>query len=110
MSQTKQVAGLGHPCATLPSIVSPLGPWSWLAKLKPMTNYGHDLQFVQLTDHGRKVLAEALQTLRTTLHETFGSHLADSEVAGLRGTLRLLLEKNGAWQEARCNPTLAKPR
>jgi DNA-binding MarR family transcriptional regulator len=65
---------------------------------------------VQLTDHGRKVLGEAERTFRTTLHETFGSHLADSEVAELRRTLRHLLEKNGAWQEARCNPTLAKPR
>ena len=31
-------------------------------------------------------------------------------VAELRRTLRHLLEKNDAWQEARCNPTLAKPR
>jgi DNA-binding MarR family transcriptional regulator len=65
---------------------------------------------VQLTDHGRKVLGEAEQTFRTTLHETFGSHLAVGEVAELRRTLRHLLEKNDAWQEARCNPTLAKPR
>ena len=65
---------------------------------------------VQLTDHGRKVLAEAEQTFRTTLHETFGSHLADSDVAELRRTLRHLLEKNDAWQESRCNPTLAKER
>jgi DNA-binding MarR family transcriptional regulator len=65
---------------------------------------------VQLTDHGRKVLGEAQHTFRTTLHETFGSHLADSEVAKLRRILRHLLEKNDAWQEARCNPILTKPR
>jgi DNA-binding MarR family transcriptional regulator len=65
---------------------------------------------VQLTDHGRKVLGEANQTFHSTLQETFGDHLGDSEVAELRRTLRHLLEKNGAWQEARCNPTLAKPR
>jgi len=65
---------------------------------------------VQLTDHGRKVLGEAQQTFRTTLHETFGSHLADIEVAELRRALRHLLEENGAWQDARCNPTIAKPR
>ena len=65
---------------------------------------------VQLTDHGRKVLGRAERTFRTTLHDTFGSHLADSEVAELRRALRHLLEENGAWQEARCNPTLAKPR
>jgi DNA-binding MarR family transcriptional regulator len=65
---------------------------------------------VQLTDHGRKVLGKAEQTFRTTLQETFGRHLADSEIAELRRVLRQLLEKNGAWQEARCNSTLAKPR
>ena len=65
---------------------------------------------VQLTDHGRKVLGEANQTFHSTLQETFGDHLGDSEVAELRRILRHLLEKNGAWQEARCNPTLAKPR
>ena len=43
---------------------------------------------VQLTDRGRKVLAEA--------DETF------------RHSLRKLLEQNGAWQEARCAPTLSK--
>jgi len=65
---------------------------------------------VQLTDHGRKVLGQAKETFRTTLHETFGNHLADSDVAELRRTLRHLLEKNDTWQEARCNPPFAKPR
>jgi DNA-binding MarR family transcriptional regulator len=65
---------------------------------------------VQLTDHGRKVLREANLTFRSTLQETFGDHLDDNDVADLRRALRHLLEKNGAWQEARCNPTLAKPR
>jgi DNA-binding MarR family transcriptional regulator len=65
---------------------------------------------VQLTDHGRTVLGEAKQTFHITLQETFGNHLADSEVARLRRTLRHLLEKNDAWQEARCNPTLAEAR
>jgi DNA-binding MarR family transcriptional regulator len=64
---------------------------------------------VQLTDHGRKVLGNAKQTFHSTLQETFGNHLADTEVAELRRALRHLLEKNGAWQEARCNPTLAMP-
>jgi DNA-binding MarR family transcriptional regulator len=59
---------------------------------------------VQLTDHGRKVLGDAKQTFHSTLRETFGDHLADTEVAELRRTLRHLLEKNGAWQEERCNP------
>jgi DNA-binding MarR family transcriptional regulator len=64
---------------------------------------------VQLTDHGRQVVSEANQTFRTTLQETFGDHLGDGEVAELRRALRHLLEKNGAWQEARCDPTLPEP-
>ena len=65
---------------------------------------------VQLTDHGRKVLGDANKTFHTTLQKTFGDHLGDIEVAELRRALRHLLEKNGAWQEARCNPTPTKPR
>jgi DNA-binding MarR family transcriptional regulator len=63
---------------------------------------------VVLTERGRKVLAEADETFRATLQETFGAHLRESEVAELRRSLRKLLERNGAWQEARCDPTLAK--
>ena len=65
---------------------------------------------VQLTDHGRKVLGKADQTFRTTLRENFGDYLGDDEVDELRRALRHLLEKNGAWQEARCNPIPTKPR
>jgi DNA-binding MarR family transcriptional regulator len=61
---------------------------------------------VQLTDRGRKVLAEADETFRVTLQEHLGDHLTDREVDSLRLTLRRLLEKNGAWQEARCDPSL----
>jgi DNA-binding MarR family transcriptional regulator len=59
---------------------------------------------VQLTDRGRKVLADADEIIRTTLQEVLGDHLTESEVAGLRGLLRKLLESNGAWQDARCAP------
>ncbi len=65
---------------------------------------------VQLTDRGRKVLAEADETFRIELQETFGDHLSESQVSELRAMLRKLLEKNGAWQEARCDPTLATPK
>ena len=64
---------------------------------------------VQLTDRGRAVLAEADETFRVILQETFGDHLAESEVSELRHSLRKLLESNGAWQEARCDPGLATP-
>lgn len=64
---------------------------------------------VLLTDKGKKVLVNADETFRTTLQETFGEHLTDAQVADLRAHLRRLLEKNGAWQEARCDPGAAKP-
>jgi len=65
---------------------------------------------VQLTDRGRTVLAEADETFRVILQETFGDHLTENAVSELRGSLRKLLEKNGAWQEARCDPGLATPK
>jgi DNA-binding MarR family transcriptional regulator len=64
---------------------------------------------VLLTDKGKKVLVNADETFRTTLQETFGEHLTDAQVADLRAYMRRLLEKNGAWQEARCDPGAAKP-
>jgi DNA-binding MarR family transcriptional regulator len=65
---------------------------------------------VQLTDRGRTVLAEADEAFRVILQESFGDHLTDDAVSDLRGSLRNLLEKNGAWQEARCDPGLATPK
>jgi DNA-binding MarR family transcriptional regulator len=65
---------------------------------------------VQLTDRGRTVLAEADETFRVILQETFGDHLTENAVSDLRRSLRKLLEKNGAWQEARCDPGLTTPK
>jgi DNA-binding MarR family transcriptional regulator len=59
---------------------------------------------VQLTEKGSKVLAAADEIFRTTLQQAFGDHLTGGEVTELRGLLRTLLERNGAWQEARCAP------
>jgi DNA-binding MarR family transcriptional regulator len=59
---------------------------------------------VLLTDKGKKVLATADDTFRAELQDSFGDHLTDGEVAELRAALRKLLEKNGAWTEARCSP------
>jgi DNA-binding MarR family transcriptional regulator len=64
---------------------------------------------VELTDRGRTVLAEAGKAFRVILQETFGDHLTENEVSELRSSLRTLLEKNGAWQQARCDPGLATP-
>jgi DNA-binding MarR family transcriptional regulator len=63
---------------------------------------------VLLTDMGKKVLANADEAFKTTLQETFGDHLTDNQVSELRANLRKLLEKNGAWQEARCDPGAAR--
>jgi DNA-binding MarR family transcriptional regulator len=59
---------------------------------------------VQLTDRGRKVLADADEIIRTNVQEVLGDHLTESEVTELRVLLRKLLERNGAWQDARCAP------
>ena len=59
---------------------------------------------VQLTEKGRDVLTAADQVFRGTLQQAFGDHLAEGEVTELRAVLRRLLERNGAWQEARCAP------
>src|SRR5207245_563632 len=61
---------------------------------------------VQLTDRGRKVLAEADEPFRVILQETFGDHLTEAEATELRHSLRKLLEQNGAWPEPRCDPAL----
>jgi DNA-binding MarR family transcriptional regulator len=65
---------------------------------------------VEITDRGRRVLAEAGKAFRVILQETFGDHLTENEVSELRSSLRTLLEKNGAWQQARCDPGLATPK
>jgi DNA-binding MarR family transcriptional regulator len=59
---------------------------------------------VQLTEKGRQVLAAADEIFRTTLQQALGDHLTGGEVGELRALLRKLLERNGAWQEARCAP------
>ena len=59
---------------------------------------------VELTEKGRNVLTAADEIFRGTLQQAFGDHLAAGEVTELRGLLRKLLERNGAWQEARCAP------
>ena len=65
---------------------------------------------VQLSERGRTVLAEAVEIFRVVLQETFGDHLTDNAVSELRSSMRKLLEKNGAWQEARCDPGLTTPK
>ena len=59
---------------------------------------------VTLTDRGRKLLAKADGLFRSALQDSFGDHLSVPEIESLRHVLRKLLEKNGAWQEARCSP------
>ena len=59
---------------------------------------------VQLTDHGREVLSKADEVIKTNVQEVLGDHLTETEVTELRALLRKLLERNGAWQDARCAP------
>ncbi len=57
---------------------------------------------VMLTARGRRVLGQADSAFREALQAAFAAHLTEPEVASLRRTLRKLLERNGAWLEARC--------
>lgn len=59
---------------------------------------------VKLTAKGRTLLNRADGVFRAVLEETFASHLSEAEVLSLRRIMRKLLESNGAWAEARCDP------
>lgn len=59
---------------------------------------------VRLTDHGKGLLRRADRVFKDVLQETFASHLTDAELTTLRALMRRLLEKNGAWSDARCSP------
>jgi len=58
----------------------------------------------RLTDHGRHVLARADQAFLTALDQSFSSHLPAADRASLRRILKAVLEANGAWDPARCDP------
>lgn len=59
---------------------------------------------VRLTEDGRRLLARANEVFRGALQEVLGEHMSEREMDSLRQTLRKLLEKNGAWEDARCSP------
>ena len=63
----------------------------------------------RLNEHGRSVLAKADRTFRDVLQQSFSGHLADADVTSLRRILRKVLEGNGAWRAARCEPGLGSP-
>jgi len=58
----------------------------------------------RLTDRGRQVLARADQAFFTALDQSFSSHLPAPDRASLRRILKTVLEGNGAWDPARCDP------
>ena len=63
---------------------------------------------VRLTERGRGVLAAARRTFAQGLGEAFSAHLTEADVASLRRLMRKLLEGNGAWADARCDPDFAE--
>jgi DNA-binding MarR family transcriptional regulator len=65
---------------------------------------------ITLTRRGQAVLADADRTFRAAMEESFSQHLSDAEVASLRRLLRKILEGNGAWGAARCDPGLGDAR
>jgi len=63
---------------------------------------------VRLTDRGLSVLEKADRTFRDVLEQSFSSHLPDEEMTSLRRILRKVLEGNGAWAAARCEPGVVR--
>ena len=61
---------------------------------------------VSLTQKGQDALQKADKAFRAGLQESFANHLSETDLADLRRVMRKLLEKNGAWQDARCSPPL----
>jgi DNA-binding MarR family transcriptional regulator len=59
---------------------------------------------VRLTERGREVLEKADIAFRQALADSFSDHLSVDDVADLRRLMRQLLEGNGAWSDARCQP------
>jgi DNA-binding MarR family transcriptional regulator len=62
---------------------------------------------VRLTERGESVLTDARRAFGQALGESFSAHLTEPEITSLRRLMRKLLEGNGAWVDARCNPGFA---
>jgi DNA-binding MarR family transcriptional regulator len=92
---------LGSPSGTT-RIVDRLEAERLIARETPRDN--RRVVQVKLTERGRKRLATADRAFKGALADAFSAHLSDSEVLTLRKLMRKLLEGNGAWAEARCDP------
>lgn len=66
--------------------------------------------YAQLTLQGSAVLARAKEAFQQAFEVAFARHLSDDDVASIRQVLRKLLEGNGAWADARCEPGLVEQR
>ena len=94
---------LGSPSGTT-RIVDRLETERLIARETPRDN--RRVVHVRLTERGRTRLAAADRALKGALANAFSAHLSESEVLTLRRLVRKLLEGNGAWAEARCEPDL----
>jgi DNA-binding MarR family transcriptional regulator len=65
--------------------------------------------YVHITEQGVEVLRRARQVFGVALAEVFSDHLSQDEVHALRLVLRKLLERNGAWDDDRCEPHFQEP-
>jgi len=92
---------LGSPSGTT-RIVDRLEAERLIARETPRDN--RRVVQVELTERGRTKLAAADRAFKAALADAFSAHLSESEVLTLRKLMRKLLEGNGAWAEARCDP------
>ena len=61
----------------------------------------------RLTARGEAVVTDARRVFGEALGQAFSTHLSDTDLASLRRLMRRLLEANGAWADARCDPKFA---
>jgi DNA-binding MarR family transcriptional regulator len=94
---------LGSPSGTT-RIVDRLEAERLIARETPRDN--RRVVQVKLTERGRTRLAAADRAFKGALADAFSAHLSETEVLALRRMMRKLLEGNGAWAEARCEPEL----
>ena len=92
---------LGSPSGTT-RIVDRLEAERLIARETPHDN--RRVVHVKLTERGRTRLAAADRAFKNALADAFSAHLSATEVLALRKLMRKLLEGNGAWAEARCDP------
>jgi DNA-binding MarR family transcriptional regulator len=84
-------------------VVDRLVERGWVVREQPPDN--RRTVYARLTDGGRAVLERARPVYVRSVGEQIGSALDPADVVDLRRLLRQVLERLGAWDDARCDPS-----